>query len=181
MHFGIHLAPGPLTFSAFSDADWAGNPTDRKSTTGMLVFLGSSPISWSSKKQSTVSRSSTEAEYRALAFTATELAWLHTLFKELKLFLPHIPILWCDNNSTIALVSNLVLHSRTKHIKVDYHYVRGCVLRRDLGIKFISSCDNFANIFTKLLSSAHFLCFCGKLLVDTASCLRGDVKSKSTE
>ena len=55
------------------------------------------------------------------------------------------------------------------------------MLRRDLGIKFISSCDNFANIFTKLLSSAHFLCFCGKLLVDTASCLRGNAKSKSTE
>ena len=83
MHFGIHLAPGPLTFSAFSDADWAGNPTDRKSTTGMLVFLGSSPISWSSKKQSTVSRSSTEAEYRVLASTVAELAWLHTLFREL--------------------------------------------------------------------------------------------------
>ncbi|XP_050248578.1 uncharacterized mitochondrial protein AtMg00810-like [Quercus robur] len=111
LHFGIHLAPSPLTFSAFSDADWVGDPIDRKSTTGMLVFLGSNPISWSSKKQSTVSCSSTEAEYRVLASTAIELAWLCTLFKELRLFLPHIPILWCDSNSAIALASNPVFHS----------------------------------------------------------------------
>ena len=125
LHFGIHLAPSPLTFS---DADWAGDPTDRKSTTGILVFLSSSPISWSSKKQSIVSRSSTEVEYHALTSTAAELAWLRTIFKELKLFLPHVPILWCDNNSTIALAYNLVFHSRTKYIEVDYHYVRGCIL-----------------------------------------------------
>nr|XP_023878275.1 uncharacterized protein LOC111990721 [Quercus suber] len=81
LHFGKHLAPGPLTFTAFSDADWAGDPTDRKSTTGMLIFLVSSPISLSFKKQSIVSRSSTEAEYCALASTAAELAWLCTLFK----------------------------------------------------------------------------------------------------
>ena len=128
MHFGIDFAPGPLTFSAFFDADWAGDPTDRKSTTGMVIFLGSSPISWSSKKQSTVSRSSIEAEYRALASTAAELAWLRTLFKDLKLFLPHIPVIWCDNNSALALASNPMFYSRTKHIEVDYHYVRGCVL-----------------------------------------------------
>ena len=74
LHFGLHIDLGPITLSAFSDADWAGDPSDRKSTTGILVFLGSSPISWSSKKQSTVSRSSTEAEYRALASAAAELA-----------------------------------------------------------------------------------------------------------
>ena len=85
LHFRIHLAPSPLTFFAFSEADWARDPTNRKSTTGMLVFLGSSPIFWSSKKQPTVSCSSTEAEYRALASTVVELAWLRTLFKELKL------------------------------------------------------------------------------------------------
>ena len=165
LHFGIHLAPGPLTFSAFSDADWDGDPIDKKSTTGMLVFLGSSPISWSSKKQSIVSCSSTEAEYRALASTVVELAWLCTLFKELKLFLPHVPILWCDNNSAIALTSNPVFHSRTKHIEVDYHYVRGCVLRSTLGVKFISSRDNFTNIFTKPLPGPHFLVLRSKLLV----------------
>ncbi|XP_023881757.1 uncharacterized mitochondrial protein AtMg00810-like [Quercus suber] len=177
LHFGIHFAPSPLSLSAFSDADWAGDPTNRKSTTGMLVFLGSSPISWSSKKQSTISRSSTETEYRALASTATELAWLRTLFKEHKLFLPHIPIIWSDNNSTIALASNPVFHSRTKHIEVDYHYVRGYVLRSTLGVKFISGRDNFADIFTKPLPSPRFLVLQSKLMADTASSLRGNVKS----
>ena len=179
LHFGIHLAPGPLTFSAFFEVNWAGDPIDRKSTTGILVFLGSSPISWSSKKQSTVSRSSTEAEYRALASTVAELAWLRTIFKELKLFLPHAPILWCDNNSTITLASNPVIHSRTKHIEVDYHHVRGCVLQSTLGVKFISGHDNFANIFTKPLPGPHFLILRSKLLADTTSSLRGDVESSS--
>ena len=177
LHFGIHFAPGPLTFSAFSDADWAGDPTDHKSTTGQLVFHGSSPISWSSKKQPTVSRSSTEAEYRALASTAAELAWLRTLFRELRVFLPHIPILWCDNVFAIALASNPVFHSRTKHIEVDYHYVRGCVLHRDLGVKFISGRDNFADIFTKPLPGPSFLLLHGKLLANSTLSLKGDVKS----
>ena len=178
-HFGIQLAPGPLTFSAFSDTDWAGDPTNKKFTTGMVIFLGLSPISWSSKKQSTVSCSSTEAKYHALASTAAKLAWLCTLFKELKLFLPHIPILWCDNNSALALTSNPVFHSITKHIEVDYHYVRGCVLRSTLGIKFISGRDNFADIFTKPLPSPHFLVLRSKLLANSALSLRGDVKSSS--
>nr|XP_023913328.1 uncharacterized protein LOC112024911 [Quercus suber] len=93
LHFGTHLSLGPLTLSAFSNVDWARDPSDRKSTTGLLVFHGSNPISWSFKKQSTVSRSSTKAEYRALASTAAELSWLRTLFKELHLFLHHIPVL----------------------------------------------------------------------------------------
>ena len=133
LHFGIHLSLGPLTLSAFLDTDWAGDPSDRKSTTGLLVFLGSNPILWSSKKQSTVSRSSTEAKYHALASTIAKLSWLRTLFKELCLYLYHIPILWCDNISAIALASNPVFHSRTKHIEVDYHFVRENVIRCDLG------------------------------------------------
>ena len=179
LHFGIHFAPGPLTFSAFFDVDWAGDPTNRKSTTGMVIFLGSSPISWSSKKQSTVSCSYTKAEYCALASTAAELAWLRTLFKDLKLFLPHIPILWCDNNSTLALASNPVFHSRTKHIEVDYHYVRGCVLQSTLGIKFNYGRDNFADIFTKPFPGPHFLVLRSKLLANSALGLRGDVENSS--
>lgn len=66
---------------------------------------------------------SIEAEYRALATTATELAWLRIVFKELRLFLYHVPVLWCDNVSAIALFANPVFHSRSKHIEVDYHYV----------------------------------------------------------
>ena len=90
--------------------------------------------------------------------------------------LPHIPVLWCDNNFAIALASNPVFHSRTKHIKVDYHYVRKCVMRRDLGIKFIFGCDNFVDIFTKSLPGLHFVFLRSKLLTDSAQSLRGDVE-----
>ena len=93
LYHGISFSFGPLTLTAFSDADWAGDLFDHRSTTGLLVFLGPSPISWSSKKQTTVARSSTEAEYRALAIIAAEVSWLRILFKELRIFLSHVPVL----------------------------------------------------------------------------------------
>ncbi|KAM1608830.1 hypothetical protein ACFXTN_019464 [Malus domestica] len=78
-----------------------------------------------------MSRSSAEAEYRQLAYTATELSWLRSLFKDLQLYLV-CPQIWCDNVSSIALASNPLFHSRTKHLEVDYHYVREKVVRREL-------------------------------------------------
>ncbi|XP_020409534.1 uncharacterized protein LOC109946401 [Prunus persica] len=72
--FGIHFQPGLLNLQAYSDAKWVGDPNDRRSVSGFIVYLGFSPISWASKKQHTVSRSSTEAEYRALAIATAELA-----------------------------------------------------------------------------------------------------------
>lgn len=76
LSLGIQFNKGPLQLIAFSDANWAGDPSDRRSTTGFSVFLGCNPVSWSAKKQSTVARSSTEAEYRSLAHTAAEITWL---------------------------------------------------------------------------------------------------------
>ena len=93
LYHSISFSSGPLTLTAFSDVDWAGDPLEHRSTTGLLVFLGPSPISWSSKKQTTVARSSTEAEYYALATTTAEVSWLHILFKELRIFLSHVPVL----------------------------------------------------------------------------------------
>uniref|UniRef100_A0A2N9I8B6 CCHC-type domain-containing protein n=1 Tax=Fagus sylvatica TaxID=28930 RepID=A0A2N9I8B6_FAGSY len=94
---GLFYTPGPITLSAFTDADWAGDPDDRRSTSGLVVFLGHNPVTWSAKKQLTVSRSSTEAEYRALASASAELCWLRTLVKDLGIYLYDPPILWCDN------------------------------------------------------------------------------------
>ena len=78
---------------AFIDVDWAGDPDDRRSTSGLLVYLGSNPITWSVKKQLTVSRSSTESECRALALALAKLCWLRTLLKDLGVFIPDAPIL----------------------------------------------------------------------------------------
>ena len=99
--FGISYHKGSLDLTAYSDADWVVDPNDRRSTTGMVIFLGSSPISWSSKKQQTVSRSSTEAEYRALSTTSAELDWI----KQLLVFL------WVINLLSCSTIISLSLHS----------------------------------------------------------------------
>ena len=179
LYHGISFSSGPLTLTAFSNADWVEDLFDRRFTIGLLVFLGPSPISWSSKKQTTVTRSSIEAEYRALATTAAKVSWLRILFKELRIFLSHVPVLWCDNASTIALFANPVFHLRTKHIEVDYHYVREKVLHRDLCVHFVSGKDNLADIFTKPLPSPSFLLQRRKLLLDTSpKSLTGDVNDR---
>jgi hypothetical protein len=95
-----------MSLIAFTDADWAGNPVDRCSTMGFLVFLGNNLITWSSKKQTTVARSSTEAKYRSLAVGAVELAWIRMLLCDFGVYLPSPPVIWCDNLSSLSLASN---------------------------------------------------------------------------
>jgi hypothetical protein len=165
LHKGVLFQPGPLALTAFTDADWAGDPSDRRSTSGVVVFLGHNPITWLAKKQHTVSRSSTEVEYCSLATGAAELAWLRQVLCDLKLYLPSAPLIWCDNTSALALASNPVFHGRTKHIEVDYHFVREKVVRGDLLLQFISTHDQLADIFTKALPSTRLLQLCSKLMV----------------
>uniref|UniRef100_A0A2N9IWR1 Reverse transcriptase Ty1/copia-type domain-containing protein n=1 Tax=Fagus sylvatica TaxID=28930 RepID=A0A2N9IWR1_FAGSY len=123
LYHGIAFTPGPLSLSVFSDADWAGDLDDRRSTSGLLVYLGSNPITWSAKKQPTVSRSSTESKYQALVTAFAEVCWIRTLLKDLGIYLSQPPILWCDNVSALAIASNPVFHARTKHIEVDFHFI----------------------------------------------------------
>ena len=147
---------------------------DRRSIIGMVLFFGNSPISWSAKKRGTVSRSSIEAEYRALASTTTELYWIRMLLRDFGLFLPHPPLLWCDNVSALAIATNPVFHARTKHIEVDYHFVREKVLRRDVMLKVISTHDQLADLFTKGLPSPRFNWLTSKLMWKFPIRLRGD-------
>jgi hypothetical protein len=107
-------------------------------------------------KQATVSRSSTEAEYKAVANATAELIWVQSLLRELRVSQPQSPVLWCDNIGATYLSANPVFHARTKHIEVDYHFVRERVARRQLQIKFISSKDQLADIFTKPLPLPQF-------------------------
>lgn len=111
---GLHFVAGPLALTVFADADWAGDPVDRRSTTGYAVFFSSNLVSWCAKKQPTVARSSTEAKYHAMAQTATDLVWIQQLLTELKVPISPPYILWCDNRPAIALANNHVFHARTK-------------------------------------------------------------------
>uniref|UniRef100_A0A2N9EVL6 Integrase catalytic domain-containing protein n=1 Tax=Fagus sylvatica TaxID=28930 RepID=A0A2N9EVL6_FAGSY len=178
---GLSFSHSSLQLTAFCDSDWAGNPDDRRSTTGFGIFLGSCLVSWSAKKQTVVARSSTEAEYRAMAVTTADLYWIRMLLQDLHVPLASPPTLWCDNVGALALASNPVFHARTKHIEVDYHFIREKVANKDMTIRFISTGDQIADIFTKGLSTTRFSFLRAKLLVIPCPIsLRGAVKEINT-
>jgi hypothetical protein len=151
--------------SAFCDADWAGDPNDRKSTTGFVIMLNGVPISWCSKKQNAVSRSSTEAEYRSMADTTSELQWLIHLFRDLHIVLASVPVLHCDNISAIALATNPIHHSKLKHIEVDVHFTRNQVKAGTIRLQFVSSREQIADIFTKGLCFPQHSYLCRSLML----------------
>jgi histone deacetylase 1/2 len=116
------------------------------------VFYGPNLISWHAQKQVTVSRSSTEAEYKSLANATVELIWVQALLGELGIRLTQQPCLWSDNFGATYLTANPVFHARTRHIGIDFYFVRERVAAKKLAIKFISSKDQIADGFTKALS-----------------------------
>lgn len=143
INHGLHISPSSFsTLHGFSDADWGGNPDDRRSVSGFIIFLGSNPISLSLKKQRTVARSSTESEYKSLVNATAELVWLQSLLG--------------GNLSVIYLTANPMFHARTKHIEIDYHFVRERFMWKELSIHFISSDDQLADGLTKGLPTNRF-------------------------
>ncbi|GJS54724.1 ribonuclease H-like domain-containing protein [Tanacetum coccineum] len=157
MPYGLQLFSSTTSsLVAYSDADWAGCPTTRRSTSGYCVFLGNNLLSWSSKRQVTLSRSSAEAEYRGVANAVAETCWLRNLLRELHTPLSTATLVYCDNVSAVYLSSNPVQHQRTKHIEIDIHFVRDLVAAGHIRVLHVPSRYQYADIFTKGLPTVLF-------------------------
>ncbi|WOG83188.1 hypothetical protein DCAR_0102362 [Daucus carota subsp. sativus] len=170
-----------LEFKGYSDSDWAGDVIDRRSVGGYCFLLGSATISWRAKKQSLTSRSSAEAEYRALADASCEVMWLKQLLGELTVPVNGPTTLFCDSKAAVDLTANPVYHARTKHIELDAHFIREKIAHGIVSVIQITSRENVADVLTKGLGKVpHWFCLSqmGLTFTITASALSVDGGSK---
>ena len=146
----------------FTDADWAG-PGNRRSTSGYCTYVWGNLVTWRSKKQNVVSRSSAEAEFRSMANGICELIWIKRVLEDLR-ETAELPLrLFCDNKAAISIAQNPVQHDRTKHIEIDRHFIKE---KMDAGIictPYVSTKEQTADILTKGLFRPTFDFFVNKL------------------
>ena len=148
---------------AYTDADWGDNIDDRKSTSGGALFLGRRLVTWTSKKKSCTSQSTTEEEYVAAAINCTNIMSTKHLLKGMKEEITEPMILYCDNTSVINISRNHVMHAKKKHITIKYHYVRELVEDKEVKMEYINTKEQIADIFTKPLPKDEFEYLRGKL------------------
>jgi len=171
-HYGLwYPRDTDLTLHAYTDADWARSVDDRKSTSGGAFFMGSRLVSWFSKKQSSIALSTAEAEYVAAASCCTQLLWMMQTMQDFQITCtPPISIL-CDNTSAISISKNPVMHSKTKHIPIKYHFLREQVLEQKVKLEYVPSKEQVVDILTKPLPRDTFEYLRQKLgVVDASSC-----------
>jgi len=177
----FYEAKSQLQVHGYMDADWAGNVSDRRSTSGFMFSFGSGVVSWSNKKQPTVALSNTKVEYRGVTIVACEVVWLQKLLSDLGQLVDVPIVIYYDNISSILLANNPTYHAKTKHIEVHYHFIREKVLAKEIDIIHVNIENQVADIFTKALGTnklKKFRQMLGVLEVDLS--LKGNVENSSS-
>eukprot|EP00253_Pinus_taeda_P028408 PITA_28408 len=160
-----------LTLHAYTDVDWAGSVDDRKGTSGGAFFMGSRLVSWFNKKQNSITLSTAEAEYVAAASCYTQLIWMMQTLQDFQITCNPPISIFCDNTSAISISKNPVMHSKTKHIPIKYHFLREQVLEQKVKLEYVPSKEQFADILTKPLPRKTFEYLRQKLgVADASSC-----------
>jgi hypothetical protein len=147
---------GHLEVEGYTDADWVGSITDRRSTSGYCTFVGGNVVTWHSKKQSVVARTSAKAEFRAMAHGICEMLWLKAILKELGVHSKDPMKLYCDNKAAISIAHNPIQHDRTKHVEVDRHFIKEKLTEGLICTSFVRTENQLADILTKGVSSKIF-------------------------
>jgi hypothetical protein len=169
--YGLRYASGvDMRLLGYADADWAGSAVDRKSTFGCCSTLGSTMVSWCSRKQSSVALSTTEAKYPALSVAVREAMWLRKLLTDLFNHDVDSTIIHYDNQSCVKLSKNPMFCDKSKHVEIKYHYIRDMVQKKAIHVQYLPTHEQIADIFTKPLARTKFEYFCEILgLVENAS------------
>ena len=158
-----YVQGGGVKLTGYTDSDWAGSVSDRKSTSGCCFGLGSAVVSWLSRKQKSVALSSSEAEYMAAGQASCEAIWLRKILHGLFDLELGPTVIHCDNQSCIKLTENLVFHERTKHISIKYHFIRDWVQKGVVKLEYISTDEQVADILTKSLPRGKHVHFRDKM------------------
>jgi len=159
----LYKKHGHVRILNYSDSGYAGDKRDGKSTTGYCTFVGENLVTWRSKKQDDISRSSADAEYRAMTHTTCEMMWLKNLLLEFDFRHLGPMLIFCDNQSASYITQNQEFHERTKHIEVNCHLVRDAWTKRVVSLLFTPSSKQLANLLIKAASQKVFSVLCSKL------------------
>ncbi|XP_039025618.1 secreted RxLR effector protein 161-like [Hibiscus syriacus] len=164
--FGLRFTPSlRMALTGFVDANWGSNVDDRQSTSGFCIYFCGNLVSWNSRKQHVVARSTTKAEYRSVAYAAAEMVWLRSLLGKLHIVTHGKATLWYDNTSAVAVCANPVLHSKFKHVELDMFFVQEMVAMGQLQVHEVPAVEQVVDVLTKPLSAPLFFKHRQRLLV----------------